>query len=454
MDVKERYKGSENEYSQSRISSNKGLKDEAPPGLIYHKKFLRNGGKLYIDMGLIEYATPEVLTVEELVAHEIAGEEIAWETYGIHHKNKYTITALHKRSLAPDREFTTGSHENYETSVNILDGPDRDYHTAVLATHFATRTCFIGAGVATEDGFLLGQKIQGIKAVRGYDSTNRKPLVHIRNEPHAGRTNPTTHRLHVIPGDANISPEAIRLKFLTTSLVLRLIEHNVDLRDLAITKPLEAAQLVAGDVHNMTLPIALIEGGEKSALEIQLELAQRAKILSREIALPKEEHDAIDKWIATIDALKAYLTTDEERLEMRQLDWYAKQTFIQRNVGKDVSEKRLDIYYSQLPTGMGLKLRKHPEWFLPKMPPPEKIALAKQLPSEGRSKARGAMIEQAVLYVSTNKRSNIIPDWDTFRLFKDDAPMYETRLPSDVEYTDEEIKNRLQHFPHRPPFRR
>src|SRR5258705_11536533 len=43
---------------------------EEPPG---NGGFLLNGGRLYLDMGHIEYASPECLHLRDLVTYELAG---------------------------------------------------------------------------------------------------------------------------------------------------------------------------------------------------------------------------------------------------------------------------------------------------------------------------------------------------------------------------------------------
>src|SRR5260370_1367675 len=45
---------------------------EEPPG---NGGFLLNGGRLYLDMGHIEYASPECLHLHDLVTYEMAGDE-------------------------------------------------------------------------------------------------------------------------------------------------------------------------------------------------------------------------------------------------------------------------------------------------------------------------------------------------------------------------------------------
>src|ERR1700726_1186164 len=46
---------------------------EEPPG---NGGFLLNGGRLYLDMGHLEYSSPECLSLRDLVSFDIAGDEL------------------------------------------------------------------------------------------------------------------------------------------------------------------------------------------------------------------------------------------------------------------------------------------------------------------------------------------------------------------------------------------
>ena len=46
---------------------------EEPPG---NGGFLLNGGRLYLDMGHIEYASPECLHLHDIVTYDLAGDEL------------------------------------------------------------------------------------------------------------------------------------------------------------------------------------------------------------------------------------------------------------------------------------------------------------------------------------------------------------------------------------------
>src|SRR5947207_8501301 len=51
---------------------------EEPPG---NGGFLLNGGRLYLDMGHIEYASPECLHLYDLVSSESAGDDLLQSSF-------------------------------------------------------------------------------------------------------------------------------------------------------------------------------------------------------------------------------------------------------------------------------------------------------------------------------------------------------------------------------------
>ena len=61
---------------------------EEPPG---NGGFLLNGGRLYLDMGHIEYASPECLHLHDLAAYELAGDDLL----------QSSLVALGSRSSCP-----------------------------------------------------------------------------------------------------------------------------------------------------------------------------------------------------------------------------------------------------------------------------------------------------------------------------------------------------------------
>ena len=52
---------------------------EEPPG---NGGFLLNGGRLYLDMGHIEYASPECLHLRDVVTYDVAGDQLLQSALG------------------------------------------------------------------------------------------------------------------------------------------------------------------------------------------------------------------------------------------------------------------------------------------------------------------------------------------------------------------------------------
>ncbi|MGI8481645.1 MAG: proteasome accessory factor PafA2 family protein, partial [Chthoniobacterales bacterium] len=111
---------------------------EEPPG---NGGFLLNGGRLYLDMGHIEYASPECLTLRDAVAYDLAGDRIlqsALETLG-----GADHVSFIKNNVDHQTGATFGCHENY------LMRRDAQFTAPVLGTlltFLATRQIFTGAG--------------------------------------------------------------------------------------------------------------------------------------------------------------------------------------------------------------------------------------------------------------------------------------------------------------------
>ena len=103
--------------------------------------FLFNGGRLYLDMGHVEYCTPECLSLADLVAYDHVGEVLLQQ-------------ALQELHLAGDVSFiknnidhytsaTFGCHENYLLN---RDAPLTRRNVDTLLTFLSTRILIAGAG--------------------------------------------------------------------------------------------------------------------------------------------------------------------------------------------------------------------------------------------------------------------------------------------------------------------
>ena len=111
---------------------------EEPPG---NGGFLLNGGRLYIDMGHLEYSSPECRTVEDSVSYDLAGDQLlqsALEALGVSEE-----VAFIKNNVDHHTGATFGCHENYLMKRELQFSPRL---LGTLLSFLATRQLFTGAG--------------------------------------------------------------------------------------------------------------------------------------------------------------------------------------------------------------------------------------------------------------------------------------------------------------------
>src|SRR6185503_17713566 len=81
---------------------------EEPPG---NGGFLLNGGRLYLDMGHIEYSTPECLSLRDVVTYEMAGDDLLQSSLAA--LGGAEQVSFIKNNIDHHTGATFGCHENY-----------------------------------------------------------------------------------------------------------------------------------------------------------------------------------------------------------------------------------------------------------------------------------------------------------------------------------------------------
>src|SRR5258707_11141740 len=235
--------------------------------------FLRNGARLYLDVGSHpEYATPECDSVRELIVHDKAGERILEGLLADAERR------LHEEGIAGDvylfKNNTDSAGNSYGCHENYLVGRHGEFSRLadVLIPFLVTRQLICGAGkvLATPRGavYCVSQRAEHIWEGVSSATTRSRPIINTRDEPHADAEK--YRRLHVIVGDSNMSETTTMLKVGATGLVLRMIEAGVVPPDLTLENPVRAIREVSHDITGRSR-IRLASGRELSGLQIQHE---------------------------------------------------------------------------------------------------------------------------------------------------------------------------------------
>src|ERR671915_338979 len=287
--------------------------------------FLRNGARLYLDVGSHpEYATPECDDVVDLVTHDKAGERVLEgllldAEQRLHDEGISGEIYLFKNNT-DSAGNSYGCHENYLVSRSGEFSKLAD----ILIPFLVTRQIIVGAGKVTQTPrgatYNVSQRAEHIWEGVSSATTRSRPIINTRDEPHADAEK--YRRLHVIVGDSNMSEWTSYLKIGATALLLRMVEENVQIRDMTLENPIRAIREISHDT-TCKRRVRLANGREASALDMQKEYLEKA------LRWVDQRDDLVLKEIAGMwEHALGCLENDQERLE-RQVDWIAKRKVIE-----------------------------------------------------------------------------------------------------------------------------
>lgn len=324
--------------------------------------FLFNGGRMYLDSGHLEYATPECRTLDDIVAAEQAGDQIVVATLdalGLRGENYFI------KNNADLFGNTYGYHENYCTRVsprsrNLVEG---------LLPFIVTRQLFAGAGIVrpaatrrrrrspappmptgrTMPPFEVSQRASFITV----DVSNRvrfggRPILNVRDEPLAGGR---LRRLHLISGDANRSEYATRLKIGTTALVTQLLEEGWQ-PDVELENPVHALRDIAANPFG-GWQVTLSDGSRIPAVDVQRRYLVEANL--RYFGRDADTTWVLRQWATVLGGLES----DPMRLD-GYLDWVTKFLVLDRRASRsqlgweDPALAKLDLAYHHVDPAVSL----------------------------------------------------------------------------------------------------
>ena len=195
--------------------------------------FLFNGGRVYIDMGHLEYCTPECASALDVVRYDRAGDLLLLEALrALDLEGKVCFI---RNNVDHYTGATFGCHENY--TLERTEAVTKK-NWASLLSFLTLRVLFTGTGRVggSFQTFFGRQDFSGEDAVPFQISQradfilndcfewiqHNRSILNLRDEPLADARR--FRRLHLIHGDTNVLPAALFLKVGSTRLVLDLLE--------------------------------------------------------------------------------------------------------------------------------------------------------------------------------------------------------------------------------------
>jgi len=321
---------------------------------------LTNGARLYVDHAHPEYSTPEVTNPRDAALWDLAGEVIMRDAAQKASELSGNLIVLYKNNT-DGKGASYGTHENYQ----VLRSVPFENLVKHLTSFFVTRNIWAGSGRvgigqgSEQAGFQISQRADFFEARVGIETTINRPIINTRDEPHADAQR--YRRLHVIVGDANLSPAMTFLKMGATSLILSMIEADFldDVFDLA--DPVREITAVSRD-YSMGHLITLADGQQLSALAIQRHFYERAVQFVALTDPDEQTLEVLTLWESVLSALEV----DQMSLA-GTVDWVTKlqllESFRERD-GLDWSSSKLqaiDLQFCDIRPEKGLARIFRPE---------------------------------------------------------------------------------------------
>lgn len=378
--------------------------------------FLRNGGRLYLDVGSHpEYATAECDRPRDVVIQDRAGDELLLD---LTVEAEAQLAAdgvggrIHLLKNNVDSEGQAfGSHENYL----LRRRPNFAALVQQIVPFLVTRQILTGAGGlrTTPAGtrYCFSERSEHLWDAMSSATTRSRPIINSRDEPHA---DPDRYRrLHVISGDSTMAEPTTLLKLGMTGLLLDAVESGVRLDDLLLAEPMRAIRDVSRDITG-TVRLELASGRRLTPVEMQEEYRRRVADHIAGMSLDDDERYVLELWERGLRAVR------EQRPELvaTELDWAIKQqlldTYCQRHGTSlaDIRVRRLVLAYHDISPSHGLARRLEERGLMRRLTTPEEVAHAKAAPPQStRAKLRGDFIAAA----QDHRRDHTV-DWVHLKL--------------------------------------
>ena len=383
---------------------------DEPPG---NGGFLFNGGRVYIDMGHVEYATPECRGLFDLVAADRAGELIVQNA--LEKLGQAENASFFKNNIDHYTGATFGCHENYLVRRDV---PFSQVLLPAMLPFFVTRQIFAGTGrvgchtdifeYGTPDdegvNYQISQRADHIVTEIYQWIQFSRAIINTRDEPLADWG--LYRRLHLLVGDSNMSEYVTALKVGTTALILDMIEERL-IPEIDLLDPVQAIREISRDLK-FKWEVQLADGRYTTANEIQ---RQYLDLAERYMRGKDEEGDwVLDEWRFVLDGLAHDPMSLIDRVE-----WVAKKWLLENFINEEGLDWRdnwiqsLDLEFHNLNPDKGLYFDLLDRGLMKKVLDDGQVRRALvRPPQDTRARARSTVMEAL-----TGQKSRYVIDWDS-----------------------------------------
>lgn len=202
--------------------------------------YLENGALVYVDWPHLEFSTAECLDPRWVVIQEKSLEKMIAEAQPLVEKALARKLVILKNN-SDGKGNSYAGHENFlvtcpffkHLTMNLggigFGHPAYDAcndSTKIWLSFITTGLIYTGSGKAGSEipewpcAYQISQRADFIKRIFGEATTERRPLINLRNEP----LSESYGRLHYIAGDSNMAEWPIYLKMGTKALVLYMLQ--------------------------------------------------------------------------------------------------------------------------------------------------------------------------------------------------------------------------------------
>jgi proteasome accessory factor A len=274
--------------------------------------FLFNGGRVYIDMGHMEYCTPECASAYDVVRYDRAGDLLLQEA--VNALKLQDKVSFIRNNVDHYTGATFGCHENYSLDRKA---PLHEKNVLSLLAFLTLRVLFTGAGrvgsirpsrfrgevVQREEAalFQISQRADYIQNDFFEWVQHNRAIINTRDEPLA---DPRQYRrLHLIHGDSNVLSATNFLKVGTTRMVLDLLDAD-ELPAMALHDAVTALRLLSRTLGPPWV-VPLADGKLADAVELLSIFHHKCKQLFK--GRDTETDELLKLWNRILDGLSSDL---------------------------------------------------------------------------------------------------------------------------------------------------